>query len=132
VTELDELRHEIAHAHGLPENATRFLTGTNLEQIEGQAATLATLAAEPEPDPLTAALTEGTAEKARRRRALARSLHPTQRRDERGRYTSPASFDGGARTPVSEPSNPHEQHNQLVIDAVRHAREHRGGQGFQV
>lgn len=122
----DELRLDIARAHGLPDDATLFLTATTLDTLEHQAAALAkiigTSNVEEQPAPATNPFTQGPAGKAARQRNLLAALHapPPQERDERGRFTS--GFDGGARQPVPTPRDPEADHNALLAHLAGVAR----------
>lgn len=122
----DELRLDIARAHGLPDDATLFLTGTTIDTLEHQAATLAKIIRagnDEQPAPATNPFTQGPAGKAARQRNLLAALHapPPQERDERGRYTS-SGFDGGARQTVPAPRDPEADHNALLAQLAGIAR----------
>lgn len=119
MSDLDQLRRELANERGLPEAAAGFLTATTIAGLETQADELAALAGatspepEPEPEPLAGLFDRAPAEKQRRQRALIAALHgPAPRaRDERGRFAA-VSFDGGAREPA--PTEP-ESHDSWLI-----------------
>jgi hypothetical protein len=124
-----ELRRQVAAGHGLPTGSEKFLAGESIAELEASAAALAQLVtrADPqEPDPLSAALQAGGADKARRQRELLQVLHGTaqQPRDERGRFAG--GFDGGARTPVPMKGPPELEHDAWIVDRVVDARAHRG------
>jgi hypothetical protein len=134
---VDELRRDIASAHGLPEEATSFLAGTTVAELEESAVRLAELfkargAPEPEPAPessLTAALLPGA--KAARQRALVELLHPKQQQQLRDPQTGqfaakPSGFDGGARTPTLTREPPEREHDRLVTTLSQFARTYGG------
>jgi hypothetical protein len=131
---VNDLRLEVAAAHGLDPEAAQFLDGATLEQLEAQAAKLAELLAasrpadQPEPQPTLAdVFANADARKQLRRRTLCAALHPreSQPRDEQGRYARPASFDGGARPLAPRPLT----HDQVLAAALA-AERARGSRSF--
>jgi hypothetical protein len=134
--DLDELRHQVAAMHGLPEQAAGFLSGETLTEIEASADALARLFAvsapetgqTPEPDALTYAITNASTVKAARQRALVDALHPRPQpsRDEQGRF---ASFDGGFRGGAPVTGSPETEHSQLIVSLALRARAYGSGGG---
>ena len=131
--DLDQVRLDVAAVHGLPDAAVKFLSGTNLEQIEASAAKLERLLhtrerePAPEPEPVTpATLFSNLAErKTARNRALVQAIHGPrpQPRDEHGRYAPAGGFDGGARgslLPADEP--PEQAHDTWLLGRLEAAR----------
>jgi hypothetical protein len=137
MTDLDELRAEVAAAYGLPREAITFLAGTTVHEIEANAVKLAELVGsrreqEQAPvDPLAAVLRDGPALKAERARALVRALHgPRQpQRDASGRFSSSGGFDGGARQPAPTRQSPEREHDEIVVQMARLSRTF-GARGF--
>jgi hypothetical protein len=130
VSDLDELRLEVAAERGLPASAVSLLTGETVEQIERSADQLANLVGrrdpEPEAGPLAGMFANAAADKQRRNRALIQALHGPgpQPRDDHGRFVS---FDGGARTPAPTGRSPVEEHDQLIVRNARISRALGGG-----
>jgi hypothetical protein len=127
---LDHVRHEIARARGLGQDATTFLNGTTVTEIERQAGALANLIGtsgdrgEPDPaatpaDPISTAIANRQAQK--RRLAAMIIGRPEQPRDELGRFASRSvSFDGGARgRPLPTAPSPEQQHDQAILALAR-------------
>jgi hypothetical protein len=133
------LHDEIVAARGLPTDATRFLQGRTLDEIEQSADELARLLAtsggreQERPRPL-ADLFGGAPAKAARQRALVAlfSGRVPQPRDEHGRFaTKPvASFDGGARESVLPVSEPGQEHNAFLGRILVAAQAHRCDASF--
>ena len=119
----DELRRQVAQAHGLDPRAATFITGDTLDEVEASAAELAQLVdTTPEPAPRRDVFTEALTAKAQRQRQLAALFteRPARERDAQGRYTARASgFDGGARQSVPAPADPHADHDELVVQLAR-------------
>jgi hypothetical protein len=130
MNELDELRAEVAVMHGLPDDATRFLTADSLPGLEAQADALTRLLGdrdrpEPEPEPLADLFTRGSARKAEAQTALLEALgyRRPPPRDEQGRYTrAGGGFDGDARQPVSASRDPEADHNALLAQLAQISR----------
>ena len=130
--ELRSLRQDIAAAHGLGADATAFLTGTTLAEIEAEAGKLARLigasdeSRRQESEVAGPDLFGGMAEsKASRKQALAALFSGrAQPRDESGRYaTKTASFDGGAR---QTPRPPPPTHSEWLGEILRTRAADRG------
>lgn len=125
--ELDEVKREVAAAHGLGADAISFIGGTTVEQIEANAAAFARLVhaggANQQPEPAGRNIfAEATAQKAARKAELRRLFtgRPTrQPRDEDGRFSG---MDGGARTRVPTPRSPEREHGELVAGLAALAR----------
>jgi hypothetical protein len=139
VSDVDELRAEIARTYGLGANALPFLTATDVDGIEAQAQALAALGAsseqEPEslqPETLADVITRSLAEKQLRKARVVAALHPRQqRRDAGGRFAaSGGGFDGGARDPGPLPGPPPaEAHDAAIVELAR-LRKVTGGGGW--
>ena len=121
----EELRLDVAAAHGLPEVAARILTGSSLAELEASAAELARFVADhrarqdpdEQTDPRPGALRDAATAKAERNAALERAFAPrlTQPRDDHGRFEArPVSFDGGARPRVPSFRSPEREHDELI------------------
>jgi len=123
----NELRREVAHAHGLDTAAASLLHGETLEQVEASAATLARLIntrSHPEPEPPHDPLTQALINKAQRRRTLTALFTGRPQRDEQGRYAKAgSSFDGGAR---KNPPPPPESHDAWLGRTLRERSADRG------
>jgi hypothetical protein len=64
--------------------------------------------------------------KAARNRALLRALGHMQASDEPVEPEGPPNFDGGAREPAPQPSDPVREHNEFLLEVLQ---AHRGGGG---
>jgi hypothetical protein len=146
VSDLDELRHDLAVDHGLdPAVVEKLVVGSTVAEIEASVDKLAALIGsskdfahereharerEHDRDPLSAALARAPIEKARAQQALVASLHggSSQARDEQGRYAR-GSFDGGARASAPAPVDASAEHDALVARLAVRESVHRGG-GF--
>jgi hypothetical protein len=133
VSDLDELRAEVAAVHGLPASAADLLNGDTIATLEQSAADLAALvnasqpAEQEQPEPLVALLTAAADGKRQRQARLVKALHPhetEQARDERGRFAgggsnvTSSSFDGGARPLTPQPQT----HDQALAVALAKER----------
>jgi hypothetical protein len=124
---VDALRGEVATQHGLDPRAASLLSGETVQELEENATELAhfvhTHARDEEPvvevDPIGTAL----AGKAERKRQLAATIlrPPLPSRDEQRRFAK-SGFDGGARLPVPEPSDPLRDHDEFVGELARVSR----------
>ena len=85
MSDLQQLRREVAEERGLPVAAESFLTGTTLTELAASAELLAELLAAREAPPAGA-----RAGKARQQQALIETLHPRPDppRDQQGRFAS--------------------------------------------
>jgi Methyltransferase domain len=130
VSDVDELRAEVAAAHGLPPGSASFLTGATVAEVEASARAFATLVGQrsQEPDPPVGVFERAAAAKAERKRELADLFcgRPPQPRDEHGRFA--VGFDGGARQPVPQRRSPEREHNELLVALSRFSRAY--GAGF--
>jgi hypothetical protein len=137
--DLDQVRRDVAALRRLPAGSEKFLTGENVEAIENQAIALRRLveghrsqepaqAGDPEEaagDPLRNILANAHTEKHRRHHAILQALghrRPDQPRDAGGRFAPTAGFDGGARMPLPQPSDPVADHNDLVAEMSKVSR----------
>jgi hypothetical protein len=121
--DLEALRRLAATEHGLPPEATGFLTGSTLTELDESAAALAKLLGEsrdPEPTAAPAGpFADMAGDRARRKAELAAIFTGRPKpRDERGRFKS-TGWDGGARTPVPIHPSPEQAHNELVLQMAR-------------
>jgi hypothetical protein len=119
MSEPGELRHLVADEYGLDHEATRFLRGSTLAELEASAAALAKLLGERDREPAAGApdlFTAAAVAKAERQRALLAALtgRAPQPRDVRGRWTG---FDGGARQPLA--TKPPEDHGAWLVRLIR-------------
>jgi hypothetical protein len=68
-------------------------------------------------------------EKARRNAALIAALHGIEESEEPQEPEGPPNFDGGVREPAPVPSDPEQEHNELVLDFLQ-AKQMEGGPGW--
>jgi hypothetical protein len=120
-SDADALRSEVAAARGLDPGAKRFLSGTTLEEVEASAEAFAQLVGandrasavgrEEPPSSGQGFFADAMAATAARKQAVAALFagRAPQPRDEAGRFTKPASFDGGARPFVPPPPPTHDE-----------------------
>ena len=134
-SELDRVRAEVAHEHGLDVRAASFLTGSTVEELEASAAGLARLVGCSDPAPIAPLdlVARSMADKQHRKQALHRLFtgRSPQPRDSAGRFVLRGSFDGGARAAVPAPPPTGEQalmaHGQWLAQVIAHRR---GDQGI--
>jgi hypothetical protein len=121
VNEDTKVRRAIVEAHGLPWTAARFLDGSTVAELESSATRLAELMGKERAPERELTFFEAAAiAKHERKRELEMILTGrAQPRDQAGRYTKPATFDGGARAPAPFKGPPEHEHNRTLLDAMR-------------
>jgi hypothetical protein len=137
--ELEQLRRVAAAQHGLDSDATSFLVGASLSELEESAAKLAQLVGgrddqEPEEPDVSVPDLFSTAARARRKEQLTALFcsPPPQPRDACGRWVpsdrrTAITFDGGVRgepLPVTGP--PEQEHGRWLLDVLARRRADRG------
>ena len=151
MSDLDELRRELAVEHGLdPAVVEKLVGGVTVAEIEASVEKLVALIGsskdfahehereheheherdrerERDRDPLSAALARAPIEKARAQQALVASLHggSSQARDEQGRYAR-GGFDGGARASVPASVEASAEHDATIAALALRESVHRG------